>query len=191
MHWRTQCVPVDIAPYSSDWPEQFERVASQLRALLSSLSSVEIEHVGSTAVPGLASKPILDIDVVVPRVMMSAVPRILEGAGYVHRGDLGVTDREALQAPDTNPLRHVYVCVAGTLHLRNHLAVRDVLRSVPHLRDRYGAVKLQLAQDPDMDIPTYLAGKSAVLQEVLSASDLSATEKRLIYELNSRAQAQP
>ena len=63
------------------------------------------------------------------------------------------------------PRRHVYVCTAGTLNVRNHLAVRDVLRSHDDLREAYAAVQA-LAADPEMDIDTYLAGKSAVLQQV-------------------------
>ncbi len=109
----------------------------------------------------------------------------LEVAGYTHRGDLGVTDREAFFAPDDDPARNVYVCVAGTLHVRNHLAVRDALRLDPELRERYGATKLQLASDPSMDIHRYLAGKSLVLQDVLAASDLTAAKKRHIFELNT------
>jgi GrpB-like predicted nucleotidyltransferase (UPF0157 family) len=82
----------------------------------------------------------------------------------------------------------VYVCLEGTLHVRNHLAVRDILRRRPDLRDSYAAVKLALAEDPDMDIDTYIdtyiAGKSAVLQEVLAESDLTEAERRLVRELN-------
>jgi GrpB-like predicted nucleotidyltransferase (UPF0157 family) len=78
----------------------------------------------------------------------------------------------------------VYVCLEGTLHVRNHLAVRDILRRRPDLRDSYAAVKLALAEDPDMDIDTYIVGKSSVLQEVLAESDLTEAERRLIRELN-------
>nr|WP_242703299.1 GrpB family protein [Paenarthrobacter ureafaciens] len=95
--------------------------------------------------PGLAAKPILDIDVIVDGAEMSAAVAALGSAGYVHRGDLGVVDREAFHAPDANPRRNVYVCRAGTLNVRNHLAVRDVLRVREDLRDEYGAVKLALA----------------------------------------------
>lgn len=163
----------------------FSRVASRLRDALGGVPSVQIEHVGSTSVPGLAAKPILDIDVIVPRALMTSVLARLGSVGYVHVGDLGIADREALRAPDADPPRNVYVCVAGTLDLRNHLAVRDALRANPEIRDRYGAVKLQLAADPNMDISKYLAGKSAVLQEVLAVSDLTSGEKRQVYELNT------
>ncbi|MFC0224639.1 GrpB family protein [Nocardioides zeicaulis] len=108
--------------------------------------------------------------------------------GYVHRGDLGVAGREAFRAPDDDPRRHVYVCTAGTASVRNHLAVRDVLRRDPHLRDAYAAVKRALADDPQMDIDTYLAGKTAVLQQVLAASGaFEEAELEAIRRLNDPA----
>ena len=77
------------------------------------------------------------------------------------------------------------MCVEGTLHLRNHLAVRSILRERADLRDRYGAVKTELARDPGMSIETYLALKSPVLQEVLALSDLTDAEKEAILALNT------
>lgn len=107
-----------------------------------------------------------------------------ERVGYEHRGDLGVPQREAFHAPDDGVRRHVYVCVDGTLHVRNHLAVRDVLRRRPDLRDAYAGVKLALAADPAMDIDTYVAGKSQVLQRVLAEADLTDAERAEILRLN-------
>ena len=104
--------------------------------------------------------------------------------GYEHRGDLGVTGREAFHAPDDDPRRNVYVCLEHTIHVRNHLAVRDTLRADDALRDEYAAVKLALAADPTMDIDAYLAGKSAVLQKVLAVSDLTDDERLQILRLN-------
>ncbi len=141
---------------------------------------------GSTAVPGLSAKPILDIDIIVDRGVVPAAVRALEAAGYLHRGDLGVRDREAFTAPDEQPTRNVYICVTGGLPLRNHLAVRDALRADPGLRERYAAVKSRLAAEPNMDIHQYLAGKSAVLQDILAGSDLTSAEKNEIYNLNAR-----
>ena len=177
-------VPVEVVPYSPAWAAGFERVAADLRVGLQGVPSTQVEHVGSTAVRGLAAKPILDIDVLVDGEQMTAAVAVLESLGYVHRGDLGVTDREAFAAPDDDPRRHVYVCRRGTLHVRNHLAVRDVLRARPDLRDEYGAVKLALAADPEMDIDTYIARKSDVLQKVLAEADLTADERRQILRLN-------
>jgi GrpB-like predicted nucleotidyltransferase (UPF0157 family) len=176
---------VTVVPYSPEWPAQFARVAADLRRALAGVPVIAIEHVGSTSVPGLAAKPVIDIDIVVRREDVEAAIAALVAVGYAHRGDLGVTDRESLAEPDDDPRRNVYVCVEGTLHLRNHLAVRAILRERSDLRDRYGAVKTELARDPAMDIATYLARKSPVLQEVLAMSDLTDAEKRAILALNT------
>lgn len=178
---------IEVVPWSPQWAEQFERVAADLRAALAGVEVVAIEHVGSTSVPGLAAKPVLDIDVVVERDYLPDAIDALIAAGYDHRGDLGMTDRESFKAPDVAPRRHVYVCVVGTLHLRNHLAVRDVLRRHSDLRDRYAELKRRLARDPAIDMDAYIAGKSVVLQEVLALSDLTAAERAEVLHLNTRA----
>ena len=178
--------------YDPSWPIQFEKVAAALRRALADGPEASVEHVGSTSVPGLAAKPILDIDVIVAPEDVSAAVAALVRIGYVHRGDLGVAGREAFLAPDDDPARHVYVCAAGTLNVRNHFAVRRILRSRDDLRDEYAAVKLALAAEPDMDpstslghrIDTYIARKSDVLQKVLAASDLTDAERRQILSLN-------
>jgi GrpB-like predicted nucleotidyltransferase (UPF0157 family) len=177
-------VSIEVVDWSPRWAEQFEEVAAVLREALADVTTARVEHVGSTSVPGLAAKPILDIDVIVDEADAPAAVTALEQIGYVHRGDLGVTGREAFFAPG-EPRRHVYVCTAGTANVRNHLAVRDVLRSDDGLRDAYADVKRALADDPDMDIDTYIAGKSAVLQQVLEASgEFSDEELAAIRRLN-------
>ena len=178
-------VVICVVEYREEWPVKFEAVAESLRCALAAVPIRSIEHVGSTAVPGLAAKPILDIDVIVAAEHIPAAIAALEASGYEHRGDLGLSGREAMGAPDVDPERHVYVCQDGSLHVRNHLAVRQVLREQPGLRDRYAAAKLGLSADDEMDITRYIAGKSAVLQEVLSLSDLTDAEKAEIHQLNT------
>lgn len=175
---------VEVVEHSPRWAEDFEEVAAVLREALTDVRSAVVEHVGSTSVPGLAAKPILDVDVIVDATDVDAAVAALESVGHVHRGDLGVPGREAFHAPGP-PRRNVYVCTAGTAGVRNHLAVRDVLRSRADLREAYAAAKLALAADPGMDIDTYIAGKSAVLQQVLEASGRFSDEELLaIRRLN-------
>ncbi|WP_210440950.1 GrpB family protein [Nocardioides xinjiangensis] len=175
---------VEVVDWSPDWSRQFEEVATVLRSALVDVPSARVEHVGSTSVPGLAAKPVLDIDVVVDAAEVPAAVAALEAVGYVHRGDLGVPGRGAFHAPG-GPRRHVYVCPAGTASVRNHLAVRDVLRGRDDLRDAYAGVKRALAADPAMDMDTYVAGKSAILQQVLAASgELTADELEEIRRVN-------
>lgn len=89
-------VPINVVPYSKDWPAQFADVARELSRVLADVSLVSIEHVGSTAVPGLAAKPILDIDIIVKRQYLPAAISALTQGGYVHQNDLGVVDREEM-----------------------------------------------------------------------------------------------
>ena len=174
---------VEVVPWDARWGVQFEGVAAELSRALGDLPHA-VEHVGSTSVPGLAAKPVLDIDVIVAATDVPAAIAALKRVGYRHRGDLGVVHREAFHAPDDGVRRHVYLCVAGTLHVRNHLAVREVLRRRPDLRQAYADVKFALAADPAMDIDSYVAGKSAVLQRVLAEADLTEAERTAILRLN-------
>ena len=176
---------IEVVPWSADWARDFERVSADLCTALATVPGTRIEHVGSTAVPGLAAKPILDIDVIVSRADVAAAVEALTVIGYVHRGDLGVVGREAFHPPDEQPRRNVYVCEDGTTNVRNHLAVRDTLKARDDLRDAYAEVKLALADDPEVDIDTYIARKSAVVSRVLEASgEFSASELVAIRRLN-------
>lgn len=176
---------VTVTPYATEWPGFFDRISRELRAALGEVPIVAIEPVGSTSVPGLAAKPIIDVDVVVRREAVPDAIRALEAVGYTRRGNLGLVDREAFFAPEDGVPRHVYVCVEGTLQVRAHVAARDALRADAGLRNRYAAVKTALADDPSMDIDRYIAGKSEVLQDVLAVSALTDDEKRELYELNT------
>src|SRR3974390_1457583 len=117
--------PVIIVKYDPGWPSLFEELRAPVLAALGDLV-VTVEHVGSTAVPGLAAKPIIDMDVVVPTV--SEIPEAivrLAALGYIHRGDLGIPGREAFTAPADKPRHHLYVCSPDSSELRRHLSFRD------------------------------------------------------------------
>ncbi len=175
---------VEVVPYDVRWARDFEDVRSALLEALGDVEVVAVEHVGSTAVPGLAAKPVLDIDVVVPAAEVSGALRALEAAGYVDEGEKGIPRRHALLAPEGGPRRHVYVCEEGSLALRNHLAVRDVLRDDPVLRDRYATVKQELAAADLRDMDDYVAGKNAVLAEVLARAGLTQEQRDAIAGVN-------
>lgn len=181
---------VTVLPYDPAWPQDFTTIRTALAAALDGVPVVAIEHVGSTAVPGLAAKPVLDIDVVVARADLDAAIAALETAGYTHRGDLGVPERHAMRASTTDEhaavTRNVYVCVEGSLSLRNHLAVRDTLRADPRLRDAYAAVKLDLAARDLGDIDDYVDGKNEVVQRILAAAGLGDDERGSILTVNTK-----
>jgi GrpB-like predicted nucleotidyltransferase (UPF0157 family) len=162
--------PVVIVDYDPSWPATFEELRDRLAATLGPLA-VAIEHVGSTAVPGLAAKPIIDLDVVIAdQADLPTVIQRLRPLGYHHEGDLGVPGREAFTTPAGAPSHHLYVCVVGTPALDRHLAFREALRADPRLVDAYGDLKRTLAARLSHDRSAYTEAKSAFVERALAAS---------------------
>jgi GrpB-like predicted nucleotidyltransferase (UPF0157 family) len=159
--------PIVVVPYDPVWPATFEALREPIARALAGLAA-GIEHVGSTAVPGLAAKPIIDIDVVIRTADdMDATVQHLAGLGYAHLGDLGIRGRDAFRAPPGLPRHHLYVCAAGSAALLAHLAFRDALRRDTRLADAYTAVKRELARRFRDDRDSYAEGKTAFVTSVL------------------------
>jgi GrpB-like predicted nucleotidyltransferase (UPF0157 family) len=160
--------PAVVVDYDPAWPNAFERLRVRLAPELSEIATA-IEHVGSTAVPGLAAKPIVDLDVVVPEagLVPVAIER-LEALGYVHQGDLGVTGREAFRPPTSAPYHHLSVVVDGSPPHRDHVDLRDYLRRHPDQATRYAARKREVAHLLTTDRAAYLAAKSDIVEELLA-----------------------
>ena len=159
--------PVIIHDYDPLWPRVFETLRSRIAPLLDSMAAA-IEHVGSTAVPGLAAKPIIDIDVLLTSAaaLPPAIAR-LASLGYEHRGDLGIAGREAFRAPSNDFPHHLYVCPPASEEYRRHIAFRDHLRT--HQRDAsaYAGLKRALAGRFGDDREGYNQAKSAFVAEIL------------------------
>ena len=182
-------VPITVVDYDPAWPEVFEAIRSDLTRILAGVDVLTIEHVGSTSVPGLAAKPVIDVDIVVTRENVPAAIAAMEAGGYTHLGDMGVPEREAFRAPSP-PKRNVYVTVDGCLSLRNHRGVRDVLRADAALREEYGELKKRLSAQFTVDeIDHYVEGKSAVVQRLLELAGVARDELAEIAAGN-RADAQ-
>jgi GrpB-like predicted nucleotidyltransferase (UPF0157 family) len=158
--------PLIVLEYDPIWPQLFETLHSSVWPAVAQVA-MSIEHVGSTSVPGLAAKPVIDMDVVVPDGAVAiAIPR-LTALGYVHRGNLGIPQREALERPPGSPLHHLYVCPQSSPALANHLAIRDHLRANPARAKAYGDLKKRLALEYSGDIDGYVRAKTTFLLAVL------------------------
>ncbi|HEY6497445.1 MAG TPA: GrpB family protein, partial [Trebonia sp.] len=133
--------PVEIVDYDPRWPQTFASLRDRIAAAVGPLAR-RIEHVGSTAVPGLPAKPVIDLDVVIatPAEVPEVIAR-LGTLGYRHEGDLGITGREAFAGPIGGPAHHLYVCAADGRELARHLALRDYLRTHPEQARAYAELK--------------------------------------------------
>lgn len=156
-----------IQDYDPSWPGTFLNLSAKLKAALGPLV-VTVEHIGSTAVPGLAAKPIIDLDVVLASSTdLAEAIRLLARIGYGHEGDLGITGREAFRSPAGEPRHHLYVLIDGADELRRHLAFRDALRAHDGLRDRYSTLKRELAEAHRRDRSGYTDAKTNFISAAL------------------------
>lgn len=160
--------PVVICEYDPAWPAAFAQLKSIIAGALGDVA-VAVEHVGSTAVPGLAAKPIIDIDVAVAddAAVSEAIAR-LAGIGYIHEGDLSIPGREALGPPAGLPWHNPYVCRADNREYRRHIMFRDYLRLHPEAACEYAALKRRLAERYRNDRQAYTDAKGEFINRILS-----------------------
>jgi GrpB-like predicted nucleotidyltransferase (UPF0157 family) len=173
---------IEVREYDPGWAIRFQQLRDEYQAAFerAGVPVLAIEHVGSTAVPGLAAKPLIDVDIVVEHEHVRPASDVLVDLGFESRGELGIPQRWAFYEPERFAGTNTYVIVAGSLSLRNHLAVRDVLRKDPALRDEYSAVKRRVGARA-ADIYEYGAGKDAMVQRILEAAGLSAADRASIH----------
>jgi GrpB-like predicted nucleotidyltransferase (UPF0157 family) len=180
---------VIIEPYNPAWVTTFLTLKSELETILKETPYKSIEHVGSTSIPQLAAKPVIDIDIVValPEHIRPALDALTAGLPFPYVGTKGIPDRHVLRTFGADPARNIYVVLDDSIALKNHLAIRTFLREDAELRHEYGTVKLALAQKDFRDIDEYVEGKTEILQKILErAGVLSEEERKGIEEVNRR-----
>jgi len=158
---------VKIHTYDPDWPRVFEVLRDRIAAAVDP-QTLRVEHVGSTSVPGLAAKPIVDLILVVAtRDDLEVVIDRLGKIGYQHQGDLGIAGREAFTTPQHAPAHHLYVCAEDSTALSRMLAFRDILRSDPSAARLYEALKRSLAERFKDDRSAYTDAKTSFVEGIL------------------------
>ena len=162
--------PISLAEYHPGWPGLFTLEARRIQAVLGE-TALRVEHVGSTSVPGLAAKPVIDILVVVPDSADEAsyLPA-LEGAGYRLRiREPGWFEHRLFKGPDTDINLHVFS--TGVDEVDRMLRFRDWLRVTGSDRDLYLRAKRELAQREWRHVQHYADAKSAVIQEIMDRAN--------------------
>ncbi|MBT3342638.1 MAG: GNAT family N-acetyltransferase [Gemmatimonadetes bacterium] len=178
---------VVLAGHNPNWSRIFESERDTILQHAGDLVQA-VEHIGSTAVPGLVAKPILDVAVVLLAGdgYKSAVER-LTPAGYLDRGDKG-DDGGYLLVRETAPrvrAAHLHLVEASDPQLSQWLAFRDILRSNPEARQRYADLKRTLARDHELDRQGYTAGKETLVHE-LTAAALNSEHRPLVRKADTQ-----
>ena len=159
---------VVVMPYDKTWKSSFEEIKAEIENVIGDLI-IGIEHVGSTSVEGLSAKPCIYIDVIIKDYsVFNDVVNKLATIGYIHKGNLGIKDREAFKYTDKPHLQkhHLYVCPQQSEELHRHITFRDFLRENPEAARKYGSVKETAAQLFPDDIDKYIEYKSPCIEEL-------------------------
>ena len=159
---------VVVVPYDEAWKAAFEEIKNEIEAVIGDLI-LGVEHIGSTSVEGLSSKPCIDMDVVVKDdLVLDEIVRRLGAIGYIHEGDLGIKDREAFKYTDKPHLmmHHLYVCPQYSEELYRHITFREFLRHNTEAVKKYSLVKEKAAELFSDDIDKYIEYKSPCIEEL-------------------------
>lgn len=165
---------VEIVPYDSNWPRHFSSNSSELRQLLGN-KIVAIDHIGSTSVPGLSAKPIIDIDVTLNGLAdIPAASESLIEAGYDPRGNRYDDDVWAFLHSGSVPKQRVYLCPPDNETHWCRLAFRDYLRNHGDVAEAYAHLKERLARQLPCDGDRYTAEKSGFIRDVVERARSAA-----------------
>ncbi len=177
-----------LKKYTTDWVESFVEIKNEIGKSLIGLK-YQIEHVGSTSVPGLDSKDIIDIDIIYDtEVEFDKIKAGLIEIGYYHNGNQGIEQREVFKrlGKTENPIldkivHHLYVCPSESKALERHLLSRDFLRKNDWARIAYQGMKYDLADKAGQDKKLYAELKEKHVNDFI---DLIIEKERQEIELN-------
>ena len=172
--------PIVVVDYDPQWPIMFEKEKDAIMAALGG-QFLMVEHMGSTAVPGLAAKPVIDIAVGIQSLADAPVliPRI-EQLGYIYDPILEQLVPERRFFWKGTPTVHTYhLHLAKPDHpvLRKPLQFRDYLRKHPEAAEEYGVLKRELAKSCVQDLDAYVAGKTGFIENVMLEIEKESNER--------------
>lgn len=157
-----------IVPYNPEWPEEFRKEAARVTAAAGS-NVITAHHIGSTAIPGIYAKPVLDLLLVVQSVDALDVRQPeMEALGYEARGEYGIPGRRFFRRDNAagDRTHHIHAFEAGSPQIARHLAFRNYMIAHPETAQEYSDLKRELAAKYPNDIEAYMDGKDIFIQEI-------------------------
>jgi GrpB-like predicted nucleotidyltransferase (UPF0157 family) len=166
---------VKLTPYTAEWKRLFEQEKARLQTAIGQ-HVLDIQHVGSTAIPGMVAKPIIDIGIAVASFEAARVCiQPIEQLGYEYRGEHGIPRRHYFVKGNPRTTHHLHMNEIDSRDWENQVLFRDYLIQHPALAEEYAALKTELAQHYSADREAYLEGKASFIERVLG---MARAEKR-------------
>ena len=159
---------ITIEEYNPQWKDDFVEVKNMIKSYIGHLI-VDVQHVGSTSVDGLAAKPIIDLDAVIENEnTLPEIIKILEENDYEYQGMMGIPGRHAFERKYHEKFRYnFYVCKSDAVGFIEHIALRDYLRVNENAKNEYAKLKKELAEIYKTDIDAYCQNKSSFINNIL------------------------
>ena len=159
-----------VEKYNPEWTDWFQDIKEFLGEKITN-ACLCIEHVGSTSIPGMTAKPIIDLILVIKPGDQENTIGLLAERGYYHNGNQGIEEREVFKLEDEDlkdslPRHHLYVCPEHALELRRETSFRDFLKQNKEYAEKLSALKCSLAEKFDNDVYAYMDGKDALVKEI-------------------------
>lgn len=160
---------IEVVPYRDHWPADYSREAERILPAFGGCL-IELHHIGSTSVPGLSAKPIIDMLAIVSDVpLLDKQAAHFEALGYEVKGEFGLPGRRYFRRDDSSGVRthhlHAFAPQSST-EIDRHLGFRDYLRAHPDIAQAYGKLKQQLAERCQGDMTCYSEGKTDFIREI-------------------------
>ncbi|MFD3447868.1 GrpB family protein [Microbacteriaceae bacterium 4G12] len=157
---------VEVVPYNINWHGKFQLEAKQLQEMLP--EEVKVHHIGSTSIPELEAKPIIDMIMEVNNLkQVDSWNDLFASLGYEAKGENGIDGRRFfIKGTEVERTHHLHVFQIGDAHIDRHLAFRDYMRTHREEARAYADLKKKLAEQFTYDIERYIVGKDAFIQSI-------------------------
>lgn len=157
---------VELVEYNAEWPRMFQDEQKEIQSILQE-NCVQIHHIGSTAIPHIYAKPIIDILPIVKNLtLVDALNKQFEALGYTCMGEYGISGRRYYWKSKEKRTHHIHLFEEGSPQIERHLLFKDFLIANPDFAQAYSLVKRNLAEVFPQDIENYLNGKSSFVQMI-------------------------
>ena len=155
---------IEVVNYQSDWPQKFIAEKALIDSIINPIK-IAIEHIGSTSVPGLSAKPIIDILVEVSSLEeLDSLNDKFENAGYKPKGEYGIQGRRYFQKGGNARSHHIHAFEPDNINAFNHRIFRDYLKSHPAISSEYAEIKKQAAKQCNHNSHAYMALKNDFIE---------------------------
>lgn len=182
---------IELSDYHSEWPILFTKEANDIKAILQE-NCLEIHHIGSTAIPTICAKPIIDILPVVKDIsLVDSLNDKFEALGYVCMGEYGISGRRFYWKSKLKRTHHIHLFEQGSAEILRHIAFKEFLLAHADYAQAYSLIKQGLAEVFSHDIENYVNGKSSFVQMIeyktgtTRESQLKAEDNIVIEPYNS------